>query len=72
MPNELDDACRLRMKNRLRDAICEYFDDLYIEELAEDLKEIVSFEEHYHRDRANKIAMFNLCLFVNKEIPDNG
>lgn len=71
MDSELDDVLRLRMKERLRDAICEYFSDLYIEELAEDLKEVVSLEEHHYRERANKIAMFNLCLFVNKTVPDN-
>lgn len=71
MSSELADVRRLQMKERLREAICEYFDDQHTEELVEDLKEIVSFEEHYYRERANKIAMFNLCLFVNKTVPDN-
>lgn len=72
MSSELTDYQLVQRKERLRDAVCEYFDTLDVEWLLEDLKEIASSEGDYHSSRANKIAMFNLCVFVNKEIPDNG
>jgi hypothetical protein len=62
MMTETKDLYKENQKTRLRSAICEYMDDLRIDDLMEDMKDILEQEESYFRDRANAFLRFRKLI----------